>query len=290
MRSGRDRRCRFRGSDNSCRSSGRIRAASFHVDGRMREVNVSNVTSGSGRRRSCGAARWRNVFCGRFDGSWPNRLRRRCRNPGERRSARRNFWRREHSHFRGGMRRRTNSRSSFERSARANGNSRERVAANHARLRFGTNGFFRWRKNNRRSRRTQRGTRRQNRRRQRGISDGEVERFRLLRLERLQLFFFAELASDFAERRLLRFCIGVERVLGILRRRRGTIFLWRARFLSRLDGSRIFRRQDAVTLQVFVGVDVLGGFLRFLFASAFLPRGIGNILRRGNRRGDSQTG
>jgi hypothetical protein len=62
--------------------------------------------------------------------------------------------------------------------------------------------------------------------------------------------------------------------------------LLRAFFLSRFDRGLIFRRQDVIVFQVFVGVNVLGGFLRFLFAGPFLPRSLSNILRRGDRRSD----
>jgi len=126
------------------------------------------------------------------------------------------------------------------------------------------------------SRRTKRWTLRQNRRGERGSSNGEMERFRLFRFQRLQFFLLAILAGDFAEGNFLRLRAGIESRRGILRRLKPAIIFLRACISFGFDLRAVFRSQDVGTFEIFFGVNVLGVFLQFLFARAFLPGGCGD--------------
>jgi len=88
------------------------------------------------------------------------------------------------------------------------------------------------------------------------------------------------LPSNFAERRLLRVRVCVQRVLTFLRWRGRTIIFLRAVILPGFDDCLIFRSQDALALEIFLRVNMLGVLPQFLLAGAFLARGIGDTLIR----------
>jgi hypothetical protein len=134
----------------------------------------------------------------------------------------------------------------------SNRNRRERIAAKYMRRRIDSGGGLY------RSKRP--GTLRQNRRSVRGSRRGQMERRGLFRFQRLQFFLFAILPGNFAERRLLRFCVCVQRVLILLRWRGRAIIFLRTFILPGFDDCLIFRSQDALTLEIFFRVNVLGVF------------------------------
>jgi hypothetical protein len=63
-----------------------------------------------------------------------------------------------------------------------------------------------------------------------------------------------------------------------LRWRGRTIIFLRAVILPGFDDCLIFRSQDALTLEIFLRVNMPGVLSQFLLAGAFLARGIGDTL------------
>lgn len=116
------------------------------------------------------------------------------------------------------------------------------------------------------------------RRRERRIVNREMERFRLFRFQSLEFFLLTQLARDFTERRLHTLAVRIDR-RGRVSLRGGAAIIFRGAFvLARFDFGLIFRREDLLSVEIFFRINVLGSFLPFLFAGAFLARGIGDTL------------
>gem|GEM_PF-6167177 len=110
---------------------------------------------------------------------------------------------------------------------------------------------------------------------------------RLFRLQRLQFFLLAKLASDIAERNLRGLRICIEACRRILRRRGGTIIFPRALVPLGFDDRAIFWSEDVRAREIIIRVNMRGALLQFLLAGAFLAGGFGDalvllILRAGN--------
>lgn len=144
-----------------------------------------------------------------------------------------------------------------------------------------------------------RGALRQNRRGERGSLEGKMELFRLFWFQRLQFFLLAKLARHFTERSFgakrssgsLRIC--VESCGRILRSGGLAIIFLRAFVFLCFDLRAVYRSQNVGMLEIFFGVNVLGGFLLFFFSSAFLAGGFSDgiallVLRA--RNGGAESG
>jgi len=111
-----------------------------------------------------------------------------------------------------------------------------------------------------------------------------MERLRLFRFQRFQLFLLAKPASDFAERSFLCWRSSTRRRIGVESRGRilriaGRAIIFLHAFVSLgFDLRAIFRSQNVRMLEIFFGVNMLGAFLQFLFARAFLASCFGDTL------------